>query len=312
MQVYTSENQNDTIFNNINNLKNTAVALGGFDAIHAGHREIIRNVVDYAKVNNLTSVVYMFRNQPKAVLGAEERRNINTFRQRLEIVEALGADVVIAQWFTPEFKNVSAENFIKLYLRDWLDAKYIAVGFNYRFGKNREGNIDLLQKLGDKYGIRVCSIPSVNINGAPVSSTRIRNLIQNGKMEAAGDCLGRHFSIQGLVISGNRIGRTIGFPTANLNLPKTGVVPKYGVYISKTRAYNTWYPSITNVGSRPTVENGQYFIETYISGFDGDLYNADIEIRFYSYLRGIVKFSDLEELKAQLEKDKKNLKKYFE
>lgn len=311
MQIYTTQDQSKNIFDSLGSLKNTAVALGCFDAIHIGHRQIIKNTIDYAKKNNLTSVVYMFRNNPSSVISADGVKSINTFKQRLEIIESLGAGIVIAQWFTPEFREVSPEDFVRLYLKERLDAKYISAGFNYRFGKIGRGDAALLSELGKQYGIKFCPVPCVELGGTPVSSTRIRKLIQDGDMETAAACLGRQFSYRGTVIQGNRIGRTFGFPTANLSFSDSVVMPKQGVYITKTLADGILYPSITNVGIRPTVEKGLPFVETYIAGYSGDLYGKEIEIEFYTYRRSIVKFPDTDCLKAQLSEDKAALSEYF-
>lgn len=310
MIVYTSENPNENIFDNIH-LSETAVALGGFDAIHMGHRKIILDTVSFAKQNNLKSVVYMFRNRPSSALSGKNIPAINTFESRLEIIKDLGADIVIAQWFTPEFMNTSAESFFKTYIMHHIGAKYISVGFNYRFGKLGAGSVETLKLYGETYGIKVNKVNCVSIDGEPVSSTKIRSLIADGNMESAAKCLGRSFFIKGKVIRGNQIGRTIGFPTANINLPSDSVAPKLGVYITKTLINGNAYPSITNVGKRPTVNSELPFIETYLSDFDGDLYDSVIKIEFYSYLRDIVKFPGLDALKKQLDTDKQRLTAFF-
>lgn len=302
MTVYTTENPKDNIFSEIK-LSDTAVALGGFDAMHKGHTEIISGTVDYAKKHGLTSVVYMFRNNPMSVSGGGALP-INTFGRRLEILKELGVDTVIAQWFTADFKEVTAENFFNDYLRDALDAKYLASGFNYHFGKNGGGDVTLLKKMASAWGVKVHTVPCISICGAPVSSTRIRTLVSSGGMAEAAQCLGRYFSISGKVIHGNEIGRTLGFPTANIALPTDIILPKRGVYITRTCVGGEIYPSITNVGARPTVNSKEAFVETYLSGFDGNLYEREIRVEFCEYLRDIAKFSSLDTLKDRLNKDK--------
>lgn len=310
MKVYTSENQSENILDSIY-LSKTAVALGSFDAIHIGHRKIILDTVEYARENGLKSAVYMFRNRPSSVLGGKDIPAINTFENRLDIIKDLGVDIVVAQWFTLEFKEVSAESFFENYIIRHLGAEHISIGFNYRFGKYGAGDAALLKTLGKKHNVNVTEIGCVRLDGEPVSSTKIRALIADGNTEYAAKCLGRNFSVSGKVIRGSQIGRTIGFPTANIALPLDSVLPKRGVYITKTYANGSSYPSITNVGERPTVNSELPFIETYLSDFDGDLYDSVIKIEFYSYLRDIVKFSGLDRLKEQLSRDKKSLTAFF-
>ena len=312
MRFYAQEDRSQSLRDGTWRLSHTAVALGGFDAMHIGHQAIVRDVVAYARAHGLTSVVYLFRNQPRSVLTGEAGPSVNTFSRRLAILEELGVDAVVAEWFTKEYQTIPAQTFVETYLREWLGAEYAAAGFNYRFGRRGEGDIETLRRLGSECGIRVHSMPCITLDGAPVSSTRIRNLIQDGAMEEAADCLGRKFSVGGRVVDGNRLGRTMGFPTANLDLPEEHILPRYGVYVSQTRADGRWFPSITNVGDKPTVTRHYPCIETHLLGYRGDLYGKEIEIRFCAYLRGIKKFSGMEELKAQLKRDKQTALRYFE
>ena len=312
MRIYAQEDRRESLRDGTWRLSHTAVALGGFDAMHIGHQAIIRNVVACARAQGLTSVVYLFRNQPRSVLTGGTGPSVNTFSRRLAILEELGVDAAVAEWLTPAYQNIPAQTFVETYLRDWLGAEYVAAGFNYRFGRRGEGDIETLKRLGSECGIRVHSMPCVTLGGEPVSSTRIRQLIQSGRMEEAAACLGRRFSVDGKVVDGNRLGRTMGFPTANLDLPEDHILPRYGVYVSQTRADGHWYPSITNVGDKPTVTRHYPCIETHLLGYSGDLYEKEIEIQFWTYLRGITKFSGMEGLKAQLELDKQSALRYFE
>lgn len=310
MTVYTTENKHENIFDKIK-LSDTAVALGSFDAMHKGHCEIIRRTIDYAKKNKLCSVVYMFRNHPASFVNGEEIKSINTFKKRLEIAKNLGTDLVIAQWFTQEFKNITPFDFFTRYLCNHLGARFVSAGFNYHFGKDGAGDTSALELFGNEYDVKICTVPCVRVNGCPISSSRIRKLISDGNMEEAADCLGRFFSVSGKVIHGNQIGRTIGFPTANVNLPKDNITPKSGVYITKTYVGDKSYPSITNVGTRPTVNCSNSLIETHLENFCGDIYGLEITVEFYSYLREIKKFPNLEQLKAQLNCDQNRLKSFF-
>ena len=310
MEVFLQEKGKE-LWKNELRFFNTAVALGGFDAIHTGHIAIIKNVVEVAGERGLNSLVYLFCNQPRNVLDGVDSPQINALEKRLEILDNLGVKTVVAQWFTPEYLHISPEQFVKKYLVERLGAKYIAAGFNYRFGYGGRGDISLLDKLCKPFGIQVCSIPCVKKGGITVSSTRIRELISYGNIEEANACLDRKFSIEGTVIKGNQVGRTIGFPTANMVMPSELIIPKLGVYITEVIIDEKRYTGITNVGTRPTVLSDEPFIESHILDFSGDLYEKKMEVRFCHYLRDIVEFENLEKLKTQLEIDKKSAREYF-
>ncbi len=306
MQVYLKEEQGQSLFLTPFPFEKSAVALGGFDAMHIGHQAIIQKMVDDAKSLHLTSVVYLFRNQPRTVVTGEACPSVCSLSKRLALLEEWGVDVVIAEWFTPEYQAVSPETFVKEYLKNWLKASYVAAGFDYRFGEKGSGDMKLLQQLCRHEEIQVYEQAPVMIDGSVVSSTRIRKLLSQGAVAEAERCLGRPFSVCGQVTEGNRIGRTMGFPTANIDYPEDMVLPGQGVYQTCTRAGGAWYSSITHLGSRPTVTDSNLRLETHLLGFQGDLYGTEIEVAFCKYLREIKKFSNLEELKEQLKKDKKN------
>lgn len=312
MQVYRNEDSNQSLFDGSFSLHRTAVALGGFDAMHIGHQAIIKKVVARAKAEGLASVVYLFRNQPRAVVAGGEMPQVYTLNKRLELLESMGVDAVVAEWFTPQYQKISPESFVKDYVKDRLDARYIGVGFNYRFGSHGAGDTETLKNLCTPLGIAVEALPAVESGGAVVSSSRIRELIQRGQVSDAAVCLGRQFTFAGQVVSGNQVGRTLGFPTANVACAKELLLPKFGVYITKTRVDGIWYPSITNVGARPTVTDATPWVETHLLDFHEDLYGKHIEIAFYDYLRDINEFSGLRELQTQLELDKTVAKKFFE
>lgn len=292
-------------------LKNTAVALGVFDAMHLGHLEIIDSVVKYAGENGLKSAVYMFRNIPKSVLTNTDIKNVNLFKKRLHILYERGVDIVIAERFTTEYMKIEYTDFVKKYLVEKFDAKYVCAGFNYHFGYKGLGNTEKLRELCAEYGIKV-HIAECKSLDKPVSSTLLRQLIASGEMEEAAKYLGRYFSVTRKIEHGERVGHKIGFPTANIQLPDFHVVPEFGVYITRAKVDGKWYSAITNVGGKPTVGTEKQCIETHILDFDGDIYGKEIEIEFRRYLRPIKKFDNLEELTAQLENDKQAARDYFE
>ncbi len=289
----------------------SAVALGGFDAIHIGHQAIIRKVVETARQKGLTSMVFFFVNQPREVLIGEKLPHVNSFKERLAILEELGVEIALAQRVSPAFLQTSPEDFVQKYLKETLDASFVAAGFNYRFGKQGRGDVSLLRKLGEPLGMEVCEIPCVMESGEIVSSTQIRRLVAEGKTEQAEACLGRKFALSGKVIAGNRLGREWGFPTANLEFPEDLLLPGYGVYLTETKVDGVWHPSMTNVGGKPTVEKNHPGIETHLLDFSGGLYGKEITIRFHKKIRDITRFESPEELKTQLEADKQKTKQYF-
>ena len=259
-------------------LKDSAVALGVFDAMHLGHQEIIKYTVKYAKEHNLNSVVYMFRNLPKGVLTGKDIKNVNLFKKRLKLIQQLGVDTVVAERFNTEYMKIGYREFIDKILIEKLDAKFVCAGFNYHFGYKGEGNTENLTQICGERGIAV-HIAECKSLDKPVSSTLIRKLIADGEMEEAAKYLGRYF---------------------------------FGVYISRARVGDKWYPSITNVGGKPTVSEKAPCIETHLLNFSGDLYGKEIEIEFHKYLREISRFESVDALKARLEKDKKLAAEYFE
>lgn len=292
-------------------LNNTAVALGRFDAVHRGHMRIIGEVVSYAKKHNLKSVVFMFENDPSEVVSGRSVPEINTRTQREEILENLGVDIVVSKTFDREIMELDCETFIKMYLVELLGAVFASAGFNYRFGRGGAGDINVLRHICAEHGIAVCAVDEVS-DGGTISSTRIRKLISDGDIETATRLLGRYFKISGVVMHGNRLGgKIIGFPTANIEIPENTVVPKFGVYISAAHILGNTYSAITNVGSRPTVNETRRCIETHIDGYFGDLYGETIDVEFCGYIRGIKKFDSTEALARQLAADRELSRKYF-
>lgn len=291
---------------------NTAVALGRFDAMHAGHIEIISTAVKNAKDNGLKSLVYMFINDPLELTAGKRIKSVNSLEKRIEILESLDVDIVVADSFDIEFMSISCDNFIKEYIEKRFRAKRVIAGFNYRFGVGGSGNIDILKDLCAKRGIEVCAIPEVTVGGKPVSSTIIRQKISEGRVAEAAELLGRYFSIKGEVVKGNQVGKSLlGFPTANINMPSNCAELKFGVYISRTKLDGKVYPSITNVGGKPTVSDDLPCIETHIDAQLGDLYGQYIEVEFCDYIREISKFEGLDALAAKLKEDRNKARDFF-
>ncbi len=278
--------------------KKTAVALGSFDALHKGHIYVIDKAVEYAKNHNLTALVQL--------VEIPSRLRINTFETRMRILEDMGVDVVVVEQFTDSFRKVDYKNFICEFLAEKYNAAAVFCGDDYRFGYMAEGDTCKLCDGCSKIGISVNVIPCIEIEGV-VSSSVIREFIKAGDMEKAAEYMTRPYSVSGKVIHGRGLGRTLGFPTANISIPPDTVIPKTGVYVTRVWIEDNAFRGITNVGAKPTVEVDEVNIETYIWNFNGNLYGKTIQVDFLKRLRDIKKFDSLEALKAQLEEDKKHL-----
>lgn len=307
MQIYLPDkNAENSAFAKLN-LPKTAVALGQFDALHKGHRNIICDVVDYARQNGLKSVVYMFENAPSDIISGGNTLKVNTLSKRFEIIKEFGVDIVIARHFDEEVMQLSCTEFIEECLCNMLNVKYITVGYNYRFGNKGEGDAKTLATECNLRGIKVHIIPEVKQNGVSVSSSAIRERISLGDVEGAAQLMGRRFSLTGRVAEGNKIGRKLGFPTANMEIPKGMLLPKFAVYETRTHINGKTYQSVTNVGGKPTVDDGCFCIETHICAEIGDIYGETIEVEFCRFLRDIIRFEGLEHLAKQLRKDKEQV-----
>lgn len=292
---------------NIENIKDfsfpkTAVALGSFEALHAGHIKIIENTVKCAKENNIKSVITIFR-EP---ILKNKSSVCETLDERLDIIEGLHADIVVVFDFNEKFKNIEYKDFFHKYITKTFNAKYIFTGFNYKFGYKAMGNTENLLTLCEENNISLNVMPAVAVNNKIISSTYVHNLIENGEAENLSSVLLRPYSVSGTVTSGRRIGHELNFPTANIDFPANKAVIKYGVYFGAANTeYGTYY-TIINVGPQPTVSD-EYTpkIEAYLINFEKNLYNTPIKLNFLKRLRDIKKFSNADELKKQLEDDKR-------
>ncbi len=286
--------------------KGLAIALGAFDGIHIGHRKLIENIVDYSKEHNCKSCVYTFDTLPS---GA---RYINDSSQRIAIFESLGVDYLYIQRFDENFRCTSAKGFMDKFIKD---ASYVTVGFNFRFGKGREGNTGLLKDYCSQNGTVIHIQEPVYFGDEIVSSTKIRGYIEESNFKTAGKMLGRDFCVRGEVVHGDEIGRTMGFPTANICVDERRIMPGEGVYATVTEYNGIKYSSITNYGGKPTFKNNKILLETNIFDFNEDLYGKTISVYFVEKLRDIQGFESKDCLTAQLLEDKnkslKILKKYL-
>lgn len=297
---------------NANILRPTVLTLGVFDGLHLGHQRIMQTVVERAGAVGAVPTAITFDPHPRAVLHPESAPPLlQTLDQRLANLEVLGIEQAIVIRFNREFAGQEASDFLTRIVMERLHAKEVYLGKGFAFGRNRGGNIGLLREMGGKLGFVADEVEEVQLRGNRISSSAIRHLLADGRINLARRMLGRPYGVEGVIIRGNRRGHTIGFPTANLK-PHNRVIPKYGVYATATLIDGTWRKSITNIGVRPTFENTtEPSIETYVFDFDGDLYGDVLRVRFLYRIRDERKFGGIDELKAQIEKDTRRAMNYF-
>ncbi len=295
----------------INNIEETVVALGNFDGVHKGHQQIIERTVRSAKAVGLKSAVFTFSNHPSTILGkGEPVKNILYEEEKTRIIEAMGIDYLFNIPFTREILSMPPEQFIEEILVNRLRIREAYCGFNYSFGYKASGTPEVLMHEGLKHGFGLHVQEPYKIDDIVVSSTYIRELIMEGKMEQASKFMGRMYAIGGVVVEGNRLGRTIGFPTMNLVIDETMVTPPNGVYITFCTVDGARYPAVTNVGNKPTIGEYAKNIETNVFNFDEDCYGKRINVEFIRWTRPEKKFSGVEELKKQIESDSIQAKAY--
>ncbi|TKB08744.1 bifunctional riboflavin kinase/FAD synthetase [Desulforhopalus sp. IMCC35007] len=280
------------------------VTIGNFDGVHIGHQQLFSTVVEKARRNKGTSIAITFDPHPLQVLLPGGIKLISNCEQKAELIEAAGIDVLVVIPFTKEFAKTSADVFVTDFLISTLRIKELVVGYDYAFGKGRGGNIDFLKKQGQQYGFPVTVVDAFYANDQLVSSTRIRELVKEGKMAAARELLGRNYQIRGTVQVGKqRGGKLIGFPTANLKFNKEDLVPHHGVYVAQVIYGGRCYGGILNIGYNPTFGEELLVAETHIFDFNEDIYGKPIRVNLLKFLRGEVKFKGAADLAEQIAKD---------
>lgn len=288
----------------IQDIEETVVALGNFDGVHKGHQELIRRTVSSAKMAGLKSAVFTFKNHPKNVLASKPViKNILYLEDKAAIIASLGVDYLFSLAFDEQIRNLTADAFIEQLLVGTFRMREAYCGFNYRFGLKAEGNPEILMHAGLRDGFGIHVLEPFLIDGQLASSTLIRSLIEEGNMQECAKYLGRAYSMGGEVVMGNQFGRTIGFPTCNILIDETMVTPDHGVYITCCHYEGTAYPSVTNVGFRPTIGDGKKTVETHIFNFNDILYGKHIRIEFLEKIRSEQKFPDMKELSLQIDRD---------
>lgn len=293
-------------YSEVDTQNGTAIAIGNFDGLHQGHMKLMKMLSKVAKEHSIPSVAYTFSEHPINVLKGANTLSLiadNSYKQEL-----LEKNCEIDTLFFEDFnavKDLSPEEFVRDILVEKLNMKIAIVGLHNHYGKDSKGDVKLLRALGQEFGFAVYMIEPLYFGDFLCSSTKIRMLIEDGNIEKANELLGRPFRISNIIVKDKMLGRTLGYPTANM-IPTEGILlPKYGVYATNTIVDGKEYKSITNVGINPTIGDGLERIETYIIGYDGDVYDETLEVDFLSRIRDSVVFENLDALKAQLAEDEK-------
>lgn len=299
--------------NDIRDMEPTAVALGNFDGVHLGHQKLISEAVKCAAEKGMKSAVFTFSNHPRDLLPKEKKvKNILYKNEKADIIESLGVDYLFNVPFTRSIMTMEPIYFIDQILINTFNMKAAFCGFNYRFGLAAEGNPDILRNVGVDRGFTVFEMEPYKIKGNVVSSSLIRTLIASGQVEQCRTYMGRNYEIGGEVVVGNRLGRKLGFPTSNLVIDTSMVTPPNGVYVTYCDYNGVRYPSVTNVGNKPTIGHYNKNVETHIFDFDKELYGKKIIVEFLKKTRDEVKFDNVKDLSEQIVRDCREAKIYHE
>lgn len=281
----------------------TVVALGMFDGVHAGHAQLIRHANHLAALYDLESVVLTYGAHPLRVLAPEKApRALSTREEKAVQIAALKTDALILRPFTKAYAALEPEEFVRRMVKH-LHPRHIVVGFNYSFGARGKGTPEMLRALGKRYGFVTHILDAVSMDGETVSSTRVRAALESGDMALCSALLGRHYTISGVIARGKQLGRTLGFPTANLRWPKEKALPLRGVYAAYAWIEGERYGAALNIGKHPTAPEGEPTLEAYLLDFAGDVYGKHMRLELVKFLRGEVKFESLDALKAQIAQD---------
>lgn len=299
MKVYRGLEQYQTV-------KNAVVTTGTFDGVHLGHKTIINQLKKIAGDNNGETVVLTFHPHPRMVLQKENNiKLLGTIDERIKLLEENGVDHLIISPFTKEFSRISSIEFVRDILVNKIGTKKLVIGYDHHFGRNREGSFEHLVEFGPMYGFEIEEIPAINIEDVNISSTKIRKALEIGDIKTAKEYLGRNYSISGVVITGKQLGRSMGFPTANIKIAESyKLIPGIGVYAVKVIHNEINYLGMLNIGFRPTIEDDRKMsIEVHLFEFNGNLYDEELTIEFVSKIRDEQQFKNVNQLKEQLERD---------
>jgi|CXWL01.1.fsa_nt_gi riboflavin kinase/FMN adenylyltransferase len=293
-------------------LTNTVAAIGIFDGVHKGHQSLIRRMVASAHRKGVQSLVITFHPHPVEVLHQKKLTYLVSLSQRIELIKALGVDIVLVIKFTQKFARLKPEEFVKKYLVKRLGVKEVFVGDDFRFGENRSGNVNLFEEMGVKYGFLVNHMNTIKKTAGKISSTWLRDLIEKGRLSDAHSMLGRNVSVEGKVIRGSGRGKRLGFPTANIKL-NSGILPPRGVYIVRVQFNGCVLNGISNIGCRPsfTHKNLDIHFEVHIFDFQKNIYSQSLSVEFLKKIRNEKKFPSLNQLAAQIRSDETTARRFL-
>ena len=277
-----------------------------FDGVHLGHKCIIDELKKVSSAHHLETAVLTFWPHPRFVFNPnEDLKLLNTLDEKTLLMEKYGINNLFLKEFDDEFRNLTGEEFVRQILIEKLNVKYLIIGYDHSFGKNKSGNFELLQKLSKELDFEVEQMEAINIHENNISSTKIRNALLAGNILEANEMLGYSYSVSGKVVHGKKLGRTIGYPTANIETENIKLLPKKGAYIVEVLVNNQQYKGMLSIGTNPTVNGEKLTVEVYILDFEGDIYDEKITVKFRDFLHEEIKFEGLEKLIERLDEDKR-------
>ncbi|MBF8456354.1 bifunctional riboflavin kinase/FAD synthetase [Kaistella sp. G5-32] len=282
-----------------------ALSIGMFDGVHLGHQSIINQLINVCKLKSLETGLLTFWPHPRTIFSPnDDLKLLNTIEEKTYFLEKHGVQHLFLKEFDPAFRNLSGEEFVKQILIEKLNVKYLIIGHDHTFGKDKSGDFALLEKMAPEFGFEVQQVEAVDFHEKHISSTQIRNALSAGNVKEANEMLGYVYSVSGKVIHGKKIGRTIGYPTANIEVNSMKLLPKKGAYIVDVFVKDQHLKGMLSIGTNPTVSGNELSVEVYILDFDGDIYDEDISVNFREFLHEEIKFENLEKLIERLDEDK--------
>lgn len=291
----------------------TVVAFGMFDGVHEGHAQLMRKANELAALYDLSSVVYTFSSHPMATYAPDKvPPQLNTRSEKIKAIAGMGIDAAVLRPFDRDYAAQSPEEFVRAFAKA-LHPRHVVIGFNYSFGSKGAGKAEDMIRFGRQFGFETHVVPEIRIGDAPVSSTRVRATVQQGNMEEAARLLGRVYTLTGVVQHGKKLGRRLDFPTANLPWPQGKVIPPKGVYAALCDVQDACYMAAVNIGTHPTAPGGSATIEANLLDYSGeDLYGKHMRVALFSYIRPEKKFDSLDELRAEVMRNREQVRTYFE
>ncbi|KQK25694.1 riboflavin biosynthesis protein RibF [Chryseobacterium aquaticum] len=299
-------------FKDYHSEKPLALSLGMFDGGHLGHKYIIDELKKVGYENDLETAILTFWPHPRFVFNSnEDLKLLNTIEEKKVLMEKYGINNLFLKEFDTEFRNLTGEEFVRQILIEKLNVKYLIIGYDHSFGKNKSGNFELLQKLSKELDFEVEQMEAINIHENNISSTKIRNALLAGNIKEANEMLGYSYSVSGTVVHGKKLGRTIGYPTANIETDSIKLLPKKGAYIVEVFVNENQYKGMLSIGTNPTVNGEKLTVEVYILDFNEDIYDQNITVKFRDFLHEEIKFESLEKLIERLDEDKRLTEDFF-